>query len=141
MTRVVDLAKYDGYLDTGSRSAFCLRFRDAARERLVYVAWTVRGTRPMQLQFEPGSDIQRIDMHGNSFPIELNDDQGSITLSPTPQWIVVRHGAITVAAVGEPTYTAAPAKLSRVIDPLDGNWTYTDANYPRYEKQSLGHAA
>ncbi|MFW6038942.1 MAG: hypothetical protein ACOC9P_00515, partial [bacterium] len=131
MARVVDLAKYDGYLDLGSRSAFCLRFRD--RDRRVYVPWTVRGTRPLQLEFESGSDAVRIDMHGNRFPVELDNGKARIELSPTPQWIVVRDGAIARATVGEPTYTAAPAELSRVVDALDGDWTYTDTDYPRYE--------
>jgi len=127
MSQVLDLAKYDGWLETGSRSAYCIRFKDT--DRLVYAVWTLRGTRPLTLTFD--GTATRYDMHGNAFPVE---PAGSITLSSTPQWIVVRGGAIKTATVGEPTYADAPAGSSKVVENFEAaDWKYDAGIFERYQ--------
>lgn len=132
MARVLDLARYDGYLDTGSRSTFCIRFKDT--DRLVYAVWTIHGTRPLELSFDRKAQVESIDMQGNATPLKwLNERGATVILSSSPQWIVVRGGSITSAAAGGPSYTDAPRPLNRVIDPLDGGFSYDSARYERFE--------
>lgn len=131
MTRVLDLAKYDGYLDTGSRSAFCVRFKDS--DRLVYAVWTIRGTRPLTLTFDGTPTVECTDMHGNTNPLKLDERKATVTLSSSPQWIVVRGGSLSAASVGTPAYTEAPRAVHRVLDPLDGGWSYDAGPFPRYQ--------
>jgi hypothetical protein len=132
MSRVLDLAKYDGYVDIGSRSAFCVRFKDT--DRLVYAIWTIHGTRPLQLTFDGKPRAEAIDMQGNAQALNWsNERQATLTLSSSPRWIVVRGGSITSAAVGQPTYAAAPSGIQHVIDPLDRGWTYEAGKYERYQ--------
>lgn len=132
MTRVLDLAKYDGYVETGSRSAFCLRFKGA--DRLVYAVWTIQGTRALRLAFGAKPRAESVDMHGNEGQLNwVNEREASITLSPSPQWIVVQAGSIVSTAVGPPTYAAVPRPLHRVIDSLDEGWTYDPSAYGRYQ--------
>lgn len=136
MTRVLDLAKYDGYLNVGSRSAFCLRFKDT--DRLIYPVWTVRGTRPLEITPEHDQvQLVRIDMHGNEFPLALENGKASVTLTQTVQWIVARGGGIRSAQVGTPTYTEAPGAPRTVIENFEkADWTYDPQPYQRYAENS-----
>jgi hypothetical protein len=136
MTRVLDLAKYDGYLATGSRSAFCLRFKDT--DRLVYPVWTIRGSR--LLEITPDTDqvkLVKIDEHGNEFPLALKNGKTSVALTPTVQWIVARGGGIKSAQVGAPTYTETPGATRTVLDNFERtDWTYDAEPYGRFAENS-----
>ncbi|MHB0936062.1 MAG: hypothetical protein ACYC6A_06690 [Armatimonadota bacterium] len=136
MTRVLDLAKYDGYLNTGSRSAFCLRFKDT--DRLIYPVWTVRGSRPLEITPETdGVKLVRIDMHGNEFPLVLENGKASVTLMQTVQWIVARGGGIKSAQVGAPTYTEAPGANRVLLYNFEkADWTYDPQPYQHYAENS-----
>lgn len=127
MTQVLDLAKYDGWLPTGSRSAYCVRFKD--KDRLVYALWTIRGTRPVELAIEGAAT--RYDQHGNAFAVP---PRATVTLSPSPQWIVVRDGSIRSAAVGKPAYTEAPARHHKLLDGFESaDWRYDRGVFERYQ--------
>ena len=132
MTRVLDLARYNGWLETGSRSAFCVRFKDD--DRLVYAVWTYHGSRPLEII--PDSDktkLVKIDEHGNAFPLPLEQGKASVTLTPTVLWIVARNGGIKSALAGTPVYTTAPGSRQIVLDNFEkGNWTYDAHPYNRY---------
>lgn len=117
MTRVLDTARYDGWLETGSRSAFCLRFKDGDRQ--VYAVWTVRGSRPLEIVSKGA--LVRIDENGNEFPVK-----GPVTLTPTVQWLV---GNIQSVQAGPPTFTDAPSGRQLV---LGGRWNYDASPYNRY---------
>lgn len=134
MTRVLDLAKYDGWLETGSRSAFCLRFTD--EDRLIYPVWTYHGSRPMEVTVESDRvKLVKIDENGNEFPIPLQQGKASVTLTPTVFWIVAKGGGIRSVQAGPSTFTDAPAPDSRslVLDDFEkANWTYDAKPYNRY---------
>ncbi len=130
MTRVVDAAKFDGWLETGSRSGFCLRFRDADGKRHVYPVWTIRGTRPMKLSLSDGAEIVRIDHQGNEFAVE----NAAVELSSTPQWLVVRGGMIESAKAGPPVYQARPGEHRRLLADFDGeDWRYAKGEFERFQ--------
>jgi hypothetical protein len=123
MTQALDLAKYDGWLETGSRSAFCVRFRDA--DRTVYAVWTIRGTRPLELTTSGNGKLTRYDLHGNAFPVEVSGGNATVTLSPNPQWIVGTGVSLVFATAGPPSYTEAPAPLSTKLDDFErSDWKY-----------------
>jgi hypothetical protein len=132
MARVLDVAKYDGYVDTGSGSTFCVRFKDV--DRFVYAAWTIHGTRPLQLTFDGTRQVETVDMQGNARPLEWsNDKQATLTLSSSPQWVVVRSGALASAIAGQPSYADSPRRSNRVIDPMDRDWTFEPNKHERYQ--------
>lgn len=132
MTRILDLARYDGYVETGSRSAFCLRFRDAGRA--IYAVWTIRGTRPLDVTVDGDAAITRVDYHGNAFPVALKDGHATVTLNSSVQWLVMTGGAIASATVGTPVYTEAPAAVSKVVETFESaGWAYVPGSYERYQ--------
>lgn len=123
MTQVLDIAKYDGWLETGSRSTYCVRFKD--KDRTVYAVWTIRGTRPLEIVTAGSGTLTRYDFNGNSFPVEVAGGKATVTLSPTPQWIVGQGATLAFATAGTPTYTEAPAPLSTKLDDFERSaWTY-----------------
>jgi hypothetical protein len=132
MARVLDLARYDGWLETGSRSTFCLRFKDA--DRWVYATWTYQGSRPLEITADsPRARLVKIDESGNEFPLPLDQGKATVPLTPTVLWIVARDGEIKGALAGKPTYRDAPGERQVALDNFEqGRWTYDPKPYPRY---------
>ncbi|HEV7405713.1 MAG TPA: hypothetical protein VGO11_22405, partial [Chthoniobacteraceae bacterium] len=123
MTQILDLAKYDGWLETGSRSTYCVRFKDT--DRMVYAVWTIRGTRPLELTTSGNGKLTRYDLHGNAFPVEVSGGNATVTLSPNPQWLVGEGVSLAFATAGPPSYTEAPAPLSTKLDDFEHSaWSY-----------------
>jgi hypothetical protein len=131
MTRLLDGITYDGVVETGSHSAFCLRFK--APDRLVYALWTIRGTRPIRLGAAEGTELRRVDENGNAFPLALEGGEAEVALSPTPVWVVARGGEIASARVGEPAYGAAPEGHVVSLEDFEGPaWSYSPDPYHRF---------
>ncbi len=131
MTQMLDTTNYDGYLPTGSRSAFCLRFK--APDRLVYSLWTIRGSRPMALTASQGSRLVRVDENGNETALQPTDGRVSVTVAPTPVWVVVRGGKIVKAEAGAPTYSEAPGPHRILLEDFESaDWTYSADPYLRF---------
>ncbi len=130
MARVLDLAEYDGYLDTGSRSAYAVRFKDPDAKRLVYACWTIRGARPLELELDPGATAILIDENGNETELKPENGMCRITLLPTPVWVVTRAGALAKASVGAPVNQQAPASHTILLDDFEKNdWGYSPEPY------------
>jgi hypothetical protein len=136
MTRVLDRARFDGWIDTGSLSTFCIRFK--GEDRLVYAVWTIRGTRPLEVVVNAGSaGIERIDDNGNTFPVAVAGGKAVVPLAPTPCWIVVRGGALASAAAGEPVHAEAPGERVVMLDDFETrDWQYAPGAYDRYGSNS-----
>lgn len=133
MTRVLDSAAYDGWLETGSRGTFCVRFK--AADRLVHAAWTIRGSRPIELT--PDSDavqFVKIDENGNEFPLAIENGRASVTVTSTPLWIVTKRGGIKTAVAGTPAYTEPAGANTVVLEDFDkAGWTLDARSDERYE--------
>lgn len=133
MSLVLDLAEYDGTVDTGSRSAYCLRFKDPDGARLVYPAWTIRGKRPLKLSFSSGSEAKTVDENGNEKVLDTAAGETAVELSQTPVWIVVRKGAIEKAEVGLSVYDEAPGPNTVVLEDFEkADWSYSPNPYVPY---------
>jgi len=141
MTQVLDSAKYDGFLPTGSRTAYCVRFK--AADRLVYCLWTVRGTRSVSLSGSEGSELILVDENGNPDWRPRNAITGAPSnavraeITPTPIWVVVRGGEIEKAECGPPAYTEAPGEHRLVLDGFEGaDWANSAEPYLRFAENS-----
>ncbi|MBI2191942.1 MAG: hypothetical protein HYU36_08160 [Planctomycetes bacterium] len=104
LTQMLDTALYDGWLPTGSRTAYCVRFKDS--DKWIYSLWTLRGTRPITLHAPANCKLVRVDENGNSTPMALVEGRATVTLSETAFWVVARGAPIEKAEVGAPDYSA-----------------------------------
>lgn len=146
MTRLLDAAQYDGYVPTGSPSAYCVRF--TAQGRKIYCLWTIRGTRPATLTFAQEGNIAQVDENGNETKLVLSNLTATVTLSPTPIWVTTdlpagaappgAAAAIRKALLGAPTYTEQPGKFTKRLEPLDKPWKYDPGEYGRYATNHWG---
>ncbi len=132
MTQMLDQFEYDGWLDVGSRSSFAIRFkRDDGS--YVYCAYTIRGERPLTLTASDGADLSVTDQQGNTRKLEIKNHQATITLSPSPVWVLAKEGQVTEAKVGTPTYSAKPGKHVQLLEDFDhAAWTYTGKPDPDF---------
>ncbi|MBI2193487.1 MAG: hypothetical protein HYU36_16040 [Planctomycetes bacterium] len=132
MTQVLDTATYDGYLPTGSRSAYCVRFKDSG-DRWVYALWTVRGTRPVTLRAAAKAALTRVDENGNAMPLAVSEGRTNVPLGQTPVWVLARGGPIEAAEAGTPVYTESPGPHVRTLEDFESaDWSYSPECYPRY---------
>lgn len=131
MTQMLDTAKYDGYLPTGSWSSYCVRFKDPGK--FTYAMWTYSGTRPATVKVSEGTKLLRVDEGGNQTPVPVTEGQATLELSATPFWLVATGGAIEGVQLGEPTH-AAPPEVPTVLleDFKNADWTYSSAPNPGY---------
>jgi len=159
MTRLLDPGEYQGYVPTGSHSAYCLHF--TSHERNVYPMWTVRGQREARIRLPDGSTAVMVDEAGNEFPLSFEDGWASVTLSPTPLW-VTSDAAIQQVTLGttdhayvhrqhpimrasfphtlanRPEDGVSPGDHAIVLDALGTAWTYVPGAYPPHAE---GHWA
>ena len=93
MTQMLDRAKYERAVDSGSRSLYVLEFvRGASR---VYPIWTLRGRRALTLSVGDG-------------PVSVTDSMGN-TRELTP-----RNGTVELEAITAPMYLVSSAPVQKV---------------------------
>ncbi len=128
MTRLLDIVQYDGYVPTGSHSAYCVRFKGG--RGFVHCLWTIRGTRAATLASAKPASFAQMDEHGNEKSLPW---PATITLTPTPIW-VTSDQPIEKVALGAPSHAEQPGDPAIVLDTFDRPWTYDPAPYDRYAK-------
>lgn len=115
LTGVLDGAKFDGAMRTGSPSVYALRFA-LPGERTAVAMWTLRGTRPATLRTSGGA-WQHVTDDGTVTGLgESTDLDVRITTTPT---YVVGFGAVRGIELREALYDDAPSTDATVIAPLD----------------------
>jgi len=129
MTRLLDRVEYDGYVPTGSLTAYCVRFKGSGQ--LIHCLWTVRGRRDATLSVADSDGVVQVDENGNEAPLEPADGAVTVRLSPTPIWVVSR-GPVEKIEPGPATHDEKPPKHTVELDPLDQPWTYEPGAYERY---------
>jgi hypothetical protein len=138
MTRLLDLVEYDGYVRTGSRSAYCVRFRDTTTNRLVYCLWTIRGERAATIGFAHDGTVSRVDENGNESRVALTNRCLQTRLSGTPFWIV-SEPHITSVELGRPEHRERPGPHTLALDPLDSPWASDDRSYGSHRFYASNH--
>jgi len=145
LTAMLDTAAYDGYVPTGSHSAYCVRFKESAAKH-VYSLWTIRGRRPLTITTTPEkmfrgaplpAEVWLTDEHGNRTAVKLKDGRATVELSPTAVWLTTLNTTITSAEVGAPTYDDAPGEQRKLLDDFESpSFTFTDKPDERYALNS-----
>src|SRR5438270_9305037 len=83
MTEKRDQAEFDGWLNTGSLTSYCLRFKGPRGP--VYTLWTIRGKRPATLTLAKPGFVTVTDSMNNSRG--LPSEKGTVTI-PTDSSVV-----------------------------------------------------
>ena len=133
MTEVLRGSEFDGWVPTGSPSAYCLRFNRADGRGPVHALWTLRGTRPMRLL--TGGDAVVIDSQHNEHRVKA-DRQGfvEVTVDTTPVWLT-GVDAVERIELGAPDHSdSAPAEHHLLLDNMSAGWTYDAARDKSYEE-------
>ncbi|MBM3801378.1 MAG: hypothetical protein FJW26_03605 [Acidimicrobiia bacterium] len=116
MTRVLDRAKYAGYLDTGSTGVFMLHFKskDGAN---VYPAWTIRGKRAVTVTLSKESPVLMIDGMHNERPLSSAERKVSLSVTESPVY-VKSDSEVQSVQLGQPHHAEHPPRNAVLIDPL-----------------------
>ena len=129
MTQLLDNVTFDGYVPTGSLSAYCVRFKSG--RTLIHCLWTVRGRRDATLHLKRAARVVRTDENGNQTELALADGAATVALSPTPFWITTDQ-PIDKVALGKPIHAERPGGHTIRLDPLDKPWSYDPKPCERY---------
>ncbi len=136
MSRLLDPGQYQGYIPTGSLSAYCLHF--ICREDNIYPMWTVRGAREARIRLEEGADAVMVDESGNEFPLDKDEDGWiSVRLTPTPFWVISK-GLIKEVVLGEPDHTFVRSEHP-LMDTMFGDGTGRRRYRPENQVEPGGH--
>ncbi|HOJ39453.1 MAG TPA: hypothetical protein PK644_03185, partial [bacterium] len=113
LTRVLDLAEYQGYLNTGSHGLYCLEFRKGPE--YVYAFWCTRGTYQTELTFssESGS-YQLADSMGKERTERYRQARTTLTATESPGYLVSASRLVSVKGT-KPEHPAPRWKEFSVI--------------------------
>jgi hypothetical protein len=118
LTRALDMAQYQRYLDTGSHQVYCLEFqRD---KEFVYALWTPRGERPVELALGQPGTLRLTDLMGRETVGQAAN--GSYTLTVTESATFVTTGSELASAkaanlaAAEPNMAGVSAKAGNLAD-------------------------
>jgi hypothetical protein len=120
MTSMLDGATYRDFLETGSRSAYIMRFekRDGGE---VLPFWVVRGKREFRLNIANASRVRVVSPMGDQRDVPVENGSLSLTATASPNWLELPAGAaITGVTLGAPEYPDSdPQGKVSVLDSLD----------------------
>lgn len=145
LTAMLDTAQYDGWVPTGSHSAYCVRFKESPQKQ-IYSLWTIRGKRPLTLTLKTvklpksvAANVQVVltDEHGNAKKLEQVDGKVTVELSPTAVWLTTIGTTIESAEVGRPKYDDAPGEHRVLLDDFESpSFAFTGKPDERYATNS-----
>ena len=118
LTRVLDGAHYEDFLDTGSDSAYLMSFskKDGTT---VFPFWAVRGTRDFTLLLDGASKARIVEANGLEKEVPVL--QGTIRLdaSPEPAYLILpKGGRVASVVLGLSKYEDQPVGRISKIDSL-----------------------
>ncbi len=132
LTRVLDGASYQGFVETGSESLYLLHFK-TPEGTAVYPFWTVRGQREIRVEVEGAATAKLTTQDGVTKELPVREGSLTLTASATPAWLQLPAGAtLRNATPGEPRHPGAEprGKVSKLapLDSLTGWKLAPDAN-------------
>ena len=135
LTRVLDGAHYEDFLDTGSDSAYLMSFskKDGAT---VFPFWVVRGTRDFTLLLDGASKARIVEANGLEKEVPIL--QGTIRLdaSPEPAYLILpKGGRVASVVLGLSKYEDQPVgRISKIDSLLSlGKWKVVPERSPELE--------
>ena len=116
LTRVLDGAKLVRVVPLGSDSLYGVEF-DRPDGQKAFVLWTLRGQRPVEMQFDAG-DWRLTDSQGNESVLRQSaEGRVTVQLASSPIYLVGK-GNFLSAAPSQPVYTDKPQGKSTVVASL-----------------------
>lgn len=160
MTRLLDPGEYQGWLETGSHSDYCLHF--TSNEKHVYPMWTLRGRRAASLRLPEEAAVAMVDESGNTFELDVENGWIAVSLTPTVLWVVsdmpvdkvvlsetdhsfvredpplMAHGFADGDNVARyrPENKVAPGEYALLLDSMERPWNYVSGPYPEYAENA-----
>ena len=135
LTRVLDGAHYEDFLDTGSDSAYLMSFskKDGTT---VFPFWVVRGTRDFTLLLDGASKARIVEANGLEKEVPVL--QGTIRLdaSPEPAYLILpKGGRVASVVLGLSKYEDQPVgRISKIDSLLSlGKWKVVPERSPELE--------
>lgn len=135
LTRVLDGAHYEDFLETGSDSAYLMSFskKDGAT---VFPFWVVRGTRDFTLLLDGASKARIVEANGLEKEVPIL--QGTIRLdaSPEPAYLILpKGGRVASVVLGLSKYEDQPVgRISKIDSLLSlGKWKVVPERSPELE--------
>jgi len=114
MTQMLDRAKYERAVDSGSRSLYVLEFTRGAKR--VHPIWTLRGRRELSLTVEDAT-VSVTDSMGNTRNLAAQGRVISLEASTAPTYLVTASPVLKVVA-GPAHYDETPPENAFVVDAL-----------------------
>lgn len=116
MTRMLDGAEYQRWLDTGSTGVYCLEFRNA--DGFVYAVWSGRGKRPITVSKGLLTRCRLVDSMGR--PDDLRGGLGKISFvaGESPSYLATT-GPISGIRLGEPEYDDVALSDETIISAME----------------------
>jgi hypothetical protein len=114
LTSVLDRARYQGSVETGTPSVYALGFASPEGENL-YALWTTRGRRPVQLDFEGAAAATVTDAQHRQRALA----GGALQLSESVQYVRTR-GRLARVRPGAARYAERPGEGTRLLERLGG---------------------
>ena len=128
LTQELDQAEYQGYLDTGSHSLYCLEFRKG--KEFVYVLWTTRGERRAEIGFPQASGKFRLtDLMGRSKEGLIVEGATTLDVTEAPVFLTLASELKSVQA-GAVRHQPVAMKNAQVFERPDGPWRWRVAPEP-----------
>ncbi len=116
LTRILDMAEYQRYLDTGSHSLYCLEFKKEGDS--VYTFWTTRGKYEVTLTFKHKSgEYKFVDIMGREKKRFFKNGKSVITASESPGYVITRSSLDSVKA-GTPSHENLELTGPHILDNL-----------------------
>jgi len=120
-TLILDSAKFERLMPTGSLSLYAMEFQRAGQ--WIYTIWIPRGCRETKLAFESDADITITDLYGR-----VRNATGKVldlTASTSAQYVVSRTRIASIAC-GKSSFPAdLPPKNFTLVDPLESMATWS----------------
>lgn len=123
MTQMLDGAKFERIVPTGSPVVYAVEFR-RKDDKLVTCLWTVRGSRELALEVPIREEDRLVNMMGRERKLKEEDDKVKIEISTDPVYLVTRR-PIEKIIPGAVVQEDRPTGKTFVISPLDklADWT------------------
>jgi hypothetical protein len=102
LTRQLDRSRFAGWLPTGSHSVYGLKFDRPSGP--VYVFWTVRGRRPVELELEQDAKLKVTDAMDNTDVLPSTGRRATITVGTSPIYVSGVE-SLKVASLGAPDHS------------------------------------
>lgn len=135
-TKVMDGAKYEGFLDTGSESTYLMRFR-LKDNRELFPFWTVRGLRDLHLELQGSDHLTLVSSEGEEQTLSSETGEFTVQASASVSYIQIPEDAsLRILSLGIPQYPdSQPSGQTALVDTLGDleKWEVQEEKNPLLE--------